>query len=92
MKKRKKRVYDDDDGRVIAPMNVEGMPWNHGSKSPTPEVKRDTPEKEKDEIILTDGERRAMMGGVFAAALLVAGIFVLAGLLFILFCIFIWFK
>lgn len=26
MAKKKKR-YDDDDGRVIAKMNVEGMPW-----------------------------------------------------------------
>ncbi len=27
MKRRKKKQYDDDDGRVIAPMNVDGMPW-----------------------------------------------------------------
>ena len=27
MKNKKKKVYDDDDGRVIAPMNVDGMPW-----------------------------------------------------------------
>lgn len=26
-KQRKKKQYDDDDGRVIAPMNVDGMPW-----------------------------------------------------------------
>lgn len=25
----KKKKYDDDDGRVIAPMNLEGMPWNN---------------------------------------------------------------
>ena len=24
---RKKKQYDDDDGRVIANMNVDGMPW-----------------------------------------------------------------
>ncbi len=24
---RKPKVYDDDDGRTIANMNVEGMPW-----------------------------------------------------------------
>ena len=28
MKKRKQKRYDDDDGRVIAPMNVSGMPWS----------------------------------------------------------------
>lgn len=27
MKERKKKVYDDDDGRVISPMDVDGMPW-----------------------------------------------------------------
>ena len=24
---RKRKQYDDDDGRVIANMNVDGMPW-----------------------------------------------------------------
>lgn len=23
-----RKQYDDDDGRVIAPMNVDGMPWH----------------------------------------------------------------
>lgn len=27
MTNKKKKKYDDDDGRVIAPMNVDGMPW-----------------------------------------------------------------
>ncbi len=93
MKKRKKKVYDDDDGRVIAPMNVDGMPWNH--ESPVSQSENgEFPQKKtgEDELPLTPGEKRAMMGGVFAAALLVAGIFVLAALLFILFCIFVWFK
>ncbi|MFA6947475.1 MAG: hypothetical protein WCQ72_00665 [Eubacteriales bacterium] len=27
--KKNKKTYDDDDGRVIAPMNLEGMPWNN---------------------------------------------------------------
>lgn len=27
-KERKRKQYDDDDGRVIAPMNVDGMPWH----------------------------------------------------------------
>ena len=26
----KKRVYDDDDGRTIADMDIEGMPYNSG--------------------------------------------------------------
>ncbi len=28
-KKRKKELPPDDDGRTIAEMNVEGMPWYH---------------------------------------------------------------
>ena len=32
MKYRKKKQYDDDDGRVIAPMNVDGMPWYDNSR------------------------------------------------------------
>ena len=89
MKKRKKKVYDDD-GRVIAPMNVDGMPWNR--KGPVDPSKASKEKKDEEELSLTSAEKRAMMGGVFAAALLVAGIFVVAALLFILFCIFVWFK
>ena len=33
MSKRKKKVYDDDDGRVISSMNVDGMPWYNEKKS-----------------------------------------------------------
>ena len=29
----KKKKYADDDGRVIAPMNVDGMPWYQDHKS-----------------------------------------------------------
>ena len=27
-----RRVYDDDDGRTIADMNIEGMPWYERSR------------------------------------------------------------
>ena len=90
MKKRKKKVYDDDDGRVISPMNVDGMPWHRDVGTAKSEPGRE--QKDENELTLTKEERRAMMGGVFAAAALVAGIFVLAGLLFILFCVFVWLK
>ena len=90
MKKERKNKYDDDDGRVIAPMNIDGMPWysgNHklfGNKQPS--------EQNSGDIQLTPKETRAMLGGVFAAALLVAGVFALAALLFILFCVYVWLK
>jgi len=54
MKERKKKVYDDDDGRVVSSMDVDGMPWyeqrrikteNDGEevdfKNMTPEEKRE---------------------------------------------------
>lgn len=91
--KRKKKVYDDDDGRVISSMNVDGMPWYRAKSKDDPlEAERMRLKREEDELQLTKKEKRAMMGGVFAAALLVAGVFALAGLLFILFCLYVWFK
>lgn len=95
MKKRSKRTYDDDDGRVIAPMNVDGMSWSlggHASGAEPRKDKRDPSAPDQEEISLTAEEKRAMMGGVFAAALLIAGVFVLVGLLFVLFCVFFWLK
>ncbi len=90
MKKRNKKVYDDDDGRVISSMNVDGMPWYKEKSKPSSEKREH--KKSEDELQLTKKEQRAMMGGVFAAALLVAGVFALAALLFILFCVHVWLK
>ncbi len=86
MKKRKK-TYDDD-GRVIANMNVDGMPWYTDRSK---EKSADT-NNNNEEISLTKAEQRAMMRGVVLASLLVAGAFVLVGLAFVLFCVFVWFK
>ena len=71
MSKRKKKEYDDDDGRVISSMNVDGMPWYNEKKSLFGGTKKQK-ERPEDELHLTKQETRAMMGGVFAAALLVA--------------------
>ena len=38
-----KKIYDDDDGRVIAPMNVEGMPWYQEHPPEQPEREQDQP-------------------------------------------------
>ena len=45
MSKRKKKEYDDDDGRVISPMNVDGMPWYTERKSPFGGKKKPKEEK-----------------------------------------------
>lgn len=85
MGKRRKRADFEDDGRVIAPMNVEGMPW-HAPRSQSSESGSGAP------LTLTREEQRAVTAGIMKAALLVAGIFVVVLLGFILFCIFVWFR
>lgn len=76
----------EDDGRTIANMNVEGMPWYNPSKDAP---KSSTSQDFKD---LSAKEKRAMMRGILAAALLVGAIFLGGAFLFILFCTKVWFA
>lgn len=76
----------EDDGRTIANMNVEGMPWYNPSKDVS------TGGSTQDFTDLTSKEKRAMMRGILAAALLVGLIFIGGAFLFILFCTQIWFA
>lgn len=82
---RKKKQYEDDDGRVIANMNVDGMPWFLS------DALKNKGKTGSDMSDLTKEESRELVKGAVKAGLLIAGIFVLAALLFILFCIYIWF-
>lgn len=79
---KKKRFYPDDDGRVIAPMNVEGMPWyaktNLQSASGTG--------------TLSKREARAATWAALLAGLTIAGVMSLGIILFVLFCTEVWFK
>ncbi len=84
MKKRK--TYDDDDGRTIANMNVDGMPWY--AKRPAPQENGDAPTA----IDSNSSGNLAVIWGVLKAALLITAVFALGYLLFILFCTLIWFK
>lgn len=74
--RKKRREYDDDDGHVIAPMNVPGMPWHTKraveDSQPT-QRKHDYSKKEAFYIIL----------GSLKAALLIAGAFIVVFGLFI---------
>lgn len=79
----RKRRSEGDDGRVIASMNVEGMPW-HSPRTESPQ--------EGEKIELTKAEKRAMLWGVLKASFLVLGIFALCFALFILFCDYIWLR
>ncbi len=85
---RKKKQYDDDDGRVISPMNVDGMPWYVKNRPDRFAASSDGKEK----IHLTKEEERAFAGGVFKATFLIAAVYVIVFTLFILFCYFVWFR
>ncbi|MDO4571907.1 MAG: hypothetical protein Q4C13_00955 [Clostridia bacterium] len=87
MCRRKKRADFEDDGRVIAPMNVEGMPWYVRRAEG-----RSGEEGGGEPAELTRGEKLAFTWGVVKAGLLVVGVFVLVYLGFILFCTEIWFR
>ena len=86
MARNKKKPSFVDDGRTIANMNVEGMPWYSEAKN-KPENKG-----KNDFTDLTFKEKRAMMRGILGAALLIAALFLLVFFLFILFCSYLWLK
>lgn len=80
-----KKTYEDDDGRVIANMNVDGMPW----------YMRETRKKQASDSDFSDlsrKETRELVKGAIKAGLLIGSVFLVACFLFILFCIFVWFK
>ncbi len=89
--KRKDRVQKKkekfmDDGRVIANMNVDGMPWYHPNAK-NHETTQTTPLPE-----MTRKEKAALTRGVLGAAMLVGLVFFIVFGGFILFCVFVWFK
>lgn len=80
--KPKNRLPDGDDGRTIANMNVDGMPW-YVKKNPDQKDNTTPPTKE---------ELKIWKNAALKAALLIGGIFGAVFAVFILFCQFVWFK
>ena len=84
----KPRQFDDDDGRVICNMDVEGMRW-HDKR-----VRRESREARR--VIqgdqMTKSEARQFTWYAVLAGLLIATVFSVTWVLFILFCTEIWFK
>lgn len=78
-----KDKYNDDDGRVIAPMNVEGMPWY---------VKKDSSSSGTNKEPLNKSETRGIIFSALLAALVIGGVFVVAVFLFIMFSIHVWLR
>ena len=86
MKKKKNDFYDD--GRVIADMNVEGMPWYQKNRA---DCQPDAGGK-NNPVSLSHKEKRALVRGVLGASFTVGIIYFGVFALFILFCIYVWFK
>ena len=89
----RKKTYDDDDGRVIANMNVDGMPWSMSDvlsrRRKSDETLRSSSQDFSD---MTGKETREIIKGAVKAGLVIAGVFLVAAFLFILFCIHVWFR
>lgn len=90
---RLKKDFEDDDGRVIADMSdIERQPmfiprFDHLHKRDRRDMGREeeTEKRPEYDVQYTSEERRAMVGGTLAAALLIGGIFIVAiGLLIFL--------
>ena len=84
----KPKQYNDDDGRVICNMDVEGMRW-HDKR-----VRRENREARRvsqgDQM--TKSEARQFTWYAVLAGLLIAAVFSVTWILFILFCTKIWFR
>lgn len=85
------KQYEDDDGRVICSMDVEGMRW------PTRKARREMhPDKMVYKTIqgdqLSRSEARRYNWYSVLAGMVVVSVFSITWILFVLFCTQIWFK
>ena len=93
-----RRQYDDDDGRTIADMNVDGMPWSGDRRGALRRIVSRRQEEDggqapdPDEQQLSKRETRSLIFGALLAALAIGAVFAVAAVLFILFCVYVWFK
>ncbi len=87
MEPRKRREDPEDDGRTIANMNVDGMPWYD---SRLDQASDDTPDGEHYQM--TREEQRMYTWAAIKSGLLVVLVFAVVFGLFIAFCDFVWFR
>ncbi|MCD6321525.1 MAG: hypothetical protein J7L77_00725 [Clostridiales bacterium] len=96
----KKKQYDDDDGRQIANMSdvqINTFGFGYIPKRRRPNVKfqeneKTNPNEYANVVPLTKKETRFMMIQAMLVSLGIAMIFIVGAALFILFCIYIWFR
>ncbi len=91
MSRQKKQGFEDD-GRVIADMNVEGMPWNLSGPL-KPSLQKVQPTKMPlEDITLSKKERRALIQGALAVVLPITMIVALAYFGIFLFLDLVWLR
>ena len=90
MKKRKDKAEFIDDGRTIADMNVDGMPWSM-NKSPDAAPRGSETVPGYEPYQMTKEEGRAYTHAAIRAGLLVALVFGLVYFFFLLFADKVWF-
>jgi len=86
LRKKNRKVHLDDDGRVIAPMNVEGMPWYNPHADKSADLRGAPKEK------ISFRETMRTIFRVYAAVIPIAMVFLLGFTGLILFMVFVWFK
>ena len=86
------KQFDDDDGRVICNMDVEGMRWhNKPARHPLLKVPESTPSTYSGDPI-TDREARRFTWYAVLAGLLIVAIFSAVWVLLVLFMTKVWFA
>lgn len=80
--------YDDDDGRTICSMDVDGMPWFDKRVRREERAARNANLGDR----ITRSEARVYTWYALLAGLLIATVFSVAIVLFTLFCTQVWFR
>lgn len=87
-----KKQFDDDDGRVIVNMDVEGMRWHNRSERRENSSPKKTPARQTYMPGLTRSEARLYTRYSLLTAGLIGLVFSGIWVLFTLFCIYVWFR
>ncbi len=82
----KKKIHEDDDGRVVAPMNIEGMPWYN------PHAKKSVQAEKATQDPLSKRETFRLIMQLYASALPILLVFIAAFAGLICFMVFVWLK
>jgi len=87
---RMQKQYNDDDGRVICDMDVDGMPWH--DKRVRREIRANRKAKQHEGPKMTKPEARRFTWYAVSAGLLIVLVFAVTWVLFTLFATQIWFR